>query len=133
VNGKLTVKQEAFAQKYVELGNASEAYRVACDVGADTTEESIWVSASRMMAGAKVMIRIQELREKLAIRNDVTLDTFNGELVYARDMAKSADDYKELRANAMDRAKLHGKIVDVSKIDANATITIKTVSFKDGE
>ena len=28
---KLTVKQEAFCQNYLELGNASEAYRQAYD------------------------------------------------------------------------------------------------------
>ena len=36
----ITPKQEAFAQKYIECGNASEAYRHAYDVGADTSE---WV------------------------------------------------------------------------------------------
>lgn len=60
----LNPKQERFAQLYVELGTAAEAYRRAYDT--DAKPESVQVSASRLLADAKVSLRVQELREELA-------------------------------------------------------------------
>lgn len=62
----LTPKQEKFAQLYVELGNASEAYRVAYDSKAKP--ESVNVNASKLLADAKVSLRVQELRDDLEER-----------------------------------------------------------------
>lgn len=44
----LTIKQEAFCERYVELGNASEAYRQAYQSKGKT--ETIAPKASRMLA-----------------------------------------------------------------------------------
>ena len=62
----LTPKQEKFANLYVELGNASEAYRQAYNVGVNTTAESINVNASKLLSDAKVSLRVEELREETA-------------------------------------------------------------------
>lgn len=59
----LTPKQEKFAQLYVELGIASEAYRVAYDSRAKV--ESVNVEASRMLKDPRIALRVQELREAL--------------------------------------------------------------------
>lgn len=59
----LTPKQEKFAQLYVELGNASEAYRVAYDSKAKA--EGVNVEASKMLKDPKITLRVQELREAL--------------------------------------------------------------------
>ena len=59
----LTPKQEKFANLYVELGNASEAYRQAYDVGVDTKDETIWAKSSAMLKEDKVSIRVRELQE----------------------------------------------------------------------
>ena len=53
----LTPKQEAFTLKYVECGNASEAYRHAYDVGEDTKLETIHVKASELLSYGKVAVR----------------------------------------------------------------------------
>ena len=60
---KLTVKQEAFCQLYVDLGNASEAYRRAYDSKAKP--ESVHVNASKVLSDAKVSLRVTELQKEL--------------------------------------------------------------------
>lgn len=60
----LTPKQERFAQLYVELGTAAEAYRRAYD--SEGKPEGVQVSASRLLADPKVSLRVEELRERLA-------------------------------------------------------------------
>ena len=62
----LTQKQERFAQLYVELGNASEAYRQAYDSKAKA--ESVHVNASKLLDDAKVSLRVQEIQDELEER-----------------------------------------------------------------
>jgi len=59
----LTPKQERFAQLYVELGNASDAYREAYDSKAKP--DSVHVNASKLLSDARVALRVQELQEAL--------------------------------------------------------------------
>jgi len=59
----LKPKQERFAQMYVELGNASEAYRAAYDSKAKA--ETVNVEASKMLKDPKIALRVQELRDEL--------------------------------------------------------------------
>jgi hypothetical protein len=58
---RLTPKQAKFAALYVELSNASEAYRRAYDVSPDTKDECIHVNACKLLASAKVSLRVDEL------------------------------------------------------------------------
>ena len=69
----LTIKQEHFAQKYVELGNASEAYRQAYDAD-DMNPEAIHVEACRLSASPNVALRIERLEEQRLKRHAVTAD-----------------------------------------------------------
>jgi len=115
----LTIKQENFAVEYIRNEEKGiDAYKYAYDAE-NMSDESIYVEASRLLYSPNIALRIKELRAKLNKRNEVTLDTFNDELVKARDMAKASGDYKELRINAMDRAKLHGVIIDKKEIKAD--------------
>lgn len=61
---QLKPKQERFAQLYVELGSAAEAYRRAYD--SEGKPESVHVAASRLLSDNKVSLRVAELREELA-------------------------------------------------------------------
>jgi phage terminase small subunit len=69
----LTIKQERFAQKYVELGNASEAYRQAYDAD-KMSPEAINVEASRLVAHPSVSLRIKSLEYLRLKRHEVTVD-----------------------------------------------------------
>jgi len=62
----LTVKQEAFANAYIECGgDASAAYRLAYNAE-NMKPGSVWVSACRLLAEPKVKLRVDELRAELA-------------------------------------------------------------------
>jgi phage terminase small subunit len=65
MNKELTIKQERFANLYVELGNASEAYKEAYDVGENTTKESIRQLAHRELSKVHLRLRVAELKSDL--------------------------------------------------------------------
>ena len=68
----LTVRQEKFAQKYVECGNASEAYRYAYPSSAKWKDKTVWEKASRITANDKVKARIEELKEASRQASQIT-------------------------------------------------------------
>ncbi len=114
----LTVKQEAFAQAYVETGNASEAYRRAYDVGENTKDETVWRKAAELMDNGKVTARIEELQAEHRKRHEVTVDSLTEELEAARLKAMSADNGASAAVQAIvAKGKLHGLIVDKSKAE----------------
>ena len=111
---KLTPKQEKFAQKYVELSNASEAYRQSYNPD-NSTDKTIWENASRTLADSKVSARVMELQKDLAERNEVTVDSLVAELEEARALA-----HKLEQTNTMVSASLgKGKLLGFDKIDVN--------------
>lgn len=62
---KLTIKQEKFVLKYLECGNASEAYRFAYNCS-ELAESTIWSKASLLLDNNKVRARIDYLKAHLA-------------------------------------------------------------------
>lgn len=73
MSNELTPKQEAFALRYVELGNASEAYRQSYDAQNMLTK-TVWEEASRTLADPKVSARVMELQDEHRARHGVTVD-----------------------------------------------------------
>ena len=65
--GKLTAKQEAFAQAVADGMSQADAYRTAYDASR-MKQSSIHVNASKMLADAKVAQRVEELRSKLVTK-----------------------------------------------------------------
>ena len=70
--GKLTPKQNKFAEEYVNTGNASEAYRRAYDVAKTTSNEVIAVEGSRLLTDPNISLRVQELKTKEAEAFQIT-------------------------------------------------------------
>ena len=68
---KLTVKQEKFVNRYLECGNASEAYRYAYDCS-KMTDKSVWESASSLLSDVKVASRVKELQNVMQSKSDIT-------------------------------------------------------------
>ena len=68
---KLTIKQEKFCSKYLECGNASEAYRFAYDCSR-MTDKSVWERASSLLADVKVASRVKQLQKQLAEKEFIT-------------------------------------------------------------
>lgn len=69
---KLTIKQEKFCNKYVECGNASEAYRYAYDTSKTIKPETVWRKAKEVLDNGNVSARIEELQKKMEERGMIT-------------------------------------------------------------
>lgn len=82
---KLTAKQAAFAQAYIELGNASAAYRKA--YASQATPECVHTEASRLLKNPAVTLRIQVLRAELDELHKITRSSLLAEAESARIMA----------------------------------------------
>ena len=86
---ELNPKQEKFAQLYVKLSNASEAYRQAYNSKAKP--ESVHATASRILSEVKVTSRVEEIREALKADNGITLKNLLEELEEARKTALQSE------------------------------------------
>lgn len=119
----LTPKQERFCQLYVELGEASNAYREAYPAAKKWKPEAVWPQASRMLAKPMVAARIRDLQAKHAERHEVTLDSLVAELELARAAAMAEDPSKSAAVSAtMGKAKLLGFVVDKHKVQGTVTV-----------
>lgn len=65
MTSKLTLRQEAFAQAYINGMSQSDAYRASFDCP-NSSDKTIWEKASRLFADDKVKARINELRAQNA-------------------------------------------------------------------
>ena len=116
---ELTPKQGNFAQRYVETGNASEAYRQAYDIQSEASEW-VKVEASKLLKDPNVAITVIELQKEARERHDVTMDKLTIELEEAR--LQAMDDPKGAAAAVsaiMAKAKLHGLLVDKTNHSRN--------------
>jgi phage terminase small subunit len=111
----LTPKQEAFVLAYIEIGNASEAYKRAYNA-AKMKAETVRVKASELLKNGNVTVRLSELQKKHAERHEVTVDSLVSELEEARELAKRTEAPAAMVAATMGKAKITGKIVDKSEI-----------------
>jgi len=120
----LTAKQEAFCLAYVETGNASEAYRVAYEVGENTKPETVWKRSSELLAGGAVTGRVAELKAMATERLMVTLESLTAELDEARKLAKEVANPAAMTGATMGKAKLHGLLIEKQEIKSfNVTIS----------
>jgi phage terminase small subunit len=114
----LTPKQEAFACAYVETGNASEAYRRVYSAGR-MTQRAVEVEASRLLANPKVTLRVSNLKSEHATRHNVTVDSVTEMLKADRELARELNQPAAAVSAIMGLAKLHGLIIDKSKVDVS--------------
>ncbi len=114
----LTPKQEAFANAYLETGNASAAYRHAYDADA-MKETAIHVNASKLLKNTKVALRLAELQKRAQKRHDVTIDTITEMLKEDRQLARENTQTRAAVAAVMGLAKLHGLILDKAQISGD--------------
>jgi len=112
---ELTPKQEKFAQKYIELGNAAEAYRIAYDAGG-MKPVTIRRKAAELLEHGNVSAHIARLRATHQERHLVTVDSITTELEEARRMALDTTQPSAAISASMGKAKLHGLIVDRNEV-----------------
>lgn len=116
----LTPKQEAFAQAYVETGNASEAYRRSYSA-ANMKPEVVNNKASELLKKGDVRVRVAALQAKAVERHELTVDDIIRELEEARTFAMTGErpQPSAMVAATMGKAKVLGFIKD--KVDASLT------------
>lgn len=135
----LTPKQEAFAQKYIELGNASEAYRQSYDAE-NMKPESIWVKACELLKNGNVAVRVAELQQEHQEKHRVTVQTITEELNEIALLAKADKQFSPAVAAITNKAKLHGLMVEKKEVtgkdggpietkDTNPLDTARRIAF----
>lgn len=125
----LTPKQEAFALAYVETGNASEAYRRAYSAE-KMKPASVAVNASKLLADAKVALRVQGLQEKAVERHEITVDDLIRELEEARTAASNQEKPQAaaMVAATLGKAKLLGMLTDKTELTGAGGGAVETVT-----
>lgn len=129
----LTQKQENFAQLYVELGNASEAYRRSYNTKA--SHEVVNVNACKLLANDNVSLRVSQIRDSHRERHNLTIDDLIKELEEARQTALGADTPQSSAAVAatMGKAKLLGLDKQLVEHSGSMGITITAEDYKAAE
>jgi phage terminase small subunit len=107
----LTIKQEAFSRAYVETGNATASYRRAYDAE-NMKEDTINKRAAELLCNGRITGRIQALRDELAKRTIVTLESLTDELEEAIEMARDTRQAAIMIQGIQAKAKLHGMITE---------------------
>ena len=82
----LTPKQESFCQLYIELGNASEAYRQSYDADS-MNENTVNRKAKELLDNGKIRARLDQIRKEHSKRHNITVDSLLLELEEARQAA----------------------------------------------
>ncbi len=107
----LTPKQEAFAQAYVETGNASEAYRRAYNAS-QMKAPGIAVNASKLLASTKIALMVAELKASHVERHNLTVDDISRMLIEDRKFARELEAPAAAITASMGLAKLYGHLTD---------------------
>lgn len=125
----LTPKQEAFCQRFLETGNASEAYRLCYDAKA-MKPETVNRAAKELTDNPKIAARLQELRGVAQAAHGVTIASLLAELEEARGVAKGKEQAAAMVQATMGKAKLAGLDRDADQDDTPvpAAVRIEVVS-----
>ena len=124
----LTPKQEAFAQKYVETGHASNSYRSAYDAE-NTATKAIHTRASELLANSNVAVRIKELQANVMVKHEVTMESLAKEYEDHRLAAFDDKQFGVCNSSTTGKAKLYG--LNNDKPVADMQVIVNLVSFND--
>jgi phage terminase small subunit len=120
----LTIKQENFCLKYIETGNASEAYRHAYDTSR-MKPETVNRCAKEMIDHPNISARVKELREPVVKAAQVSLEQHLADLQRLRDKAESSEKYGPAVTAEMARGKASGLYVDKIELSVNAELAAR--------
>ncbi|WP_168416485.1 terminase small subunit [Acinetobacter indicus] len=135
----LTPKQERFCQLYIELGNASEAYRQSYDADS-MNENTVNRKAKELLDNGKITARLELIRKEHSKRHNITVDSLLIELEEARKMALDLNIQEKPQVSAavtatMGKAKLLGLDKQVVELTGENTtnLNLRVVFENDGE
>lgn len=115
---KVTPKEHRFCILFVETGKKAKSYQEAFQ-NYKTSPAVLWRRAERLLSYPKIQNQIQELRDRIMAKHDVTVDSLVEELEEARKAALSADTPQAGAAVSatMGKAKLCG--LDSQKVEVS--------------
>lgn len=119
----LTPKQDNFCRLYIELGNASEAYRQSYDAE-DMNDHTVNRKAKELLDNGKIAARLEQIRSDHMKRHNLTVGDLLKELEEARQAALGAENPQSSAAVAatMGKAKLLGldkQVIDHQSSDGS--------------
>lgn len=118
----LTIKQEKFCKKYIETGNASEAYRQCYNAG-NMKPETINVKSAELLKNGKVAVRIEALQEKLQEVHEFTVGDALKEFEQARLLAMNTENASAMVSATTGKSRLFG--LDQTKITGSTKVIVK--------
>lgn len=115
---KLTQKQINFCHKYIECGNASEAYRFAYNAE-NMKQESIAVKACELLKDVNIAVMVEELRAKASEKFDITIEQKKKWLMQI--VEKGLKPIYDAQGNEVptDMAAARGAIAELNKMDGH--------------
>lgn len=125
---ELTIKQESFCQKYIECGNASDAYRFAYNCE-NMKPASINRKAKEQLDNGKITARVTALRAKHQETHNVTIDSLTRELEEARTQAAKEGKISAVVSAIMGKAKLHGLLIDKTVLPEGGNLVVQLVKY----
>jgi len=121
----MTIKQELFAQAYIETGNASEAYKRAYNTQANAN--TVNRKASQLLKHPEVIKLLAELKAETRQRHKLTIDDLLQELEQSRLLALENIQCSAAVTATMSKAKLLG--LDKQVIEHKEALTPPVFNF----
>ena len=126
----MTPKQEKFCQLYIELGNASQAYRQAYSAS-KMSANAVAVEACKMLDTPKISQRVAELKAQHAERHGMTVDDIARLLHEDRTFARGCGTPAAAVTATMGLAKLYGHLRDkVEHTSPDGSMTPREPSYR---
>ncbi len=119
-NQKITAKQEIASRIFIETGCKSTAYRAGYNTG-NMKPETVHRRASELFETDMVMARVAELQAEHRAVHDVTIEGLTEDLELARKLAHAEGQPGAAVSAILGTAKLHGLLIDKSKIETTTT------------
>lgn len=107
----LMPKQESFCLKYLETGNASEAYRFAYDASR-MKPTTVNRTAKELLDNPKIAARLAELRKPVIEKAQMTLEQHLDDLKRLRDSAWASEKYGPAIQAEIARGKASGYYIE---------------------
>jgi phage terminase small subunit len=123
----LTPKQERFSTLYIELGNASDAFRQAYP-NTNMKDTTINRNAFKLLENNKIIARIAELKDAHVKRHNITVDDLIAELQEARDVAKLTEKAAAMVSATMGKARLLGLDKQIHELTGKDGSPIQTAT-----
>ena len=119
-----TPKQNAFALRYIELGNASRAYRETYNADG-MSDNAIRVESCRLLQHPNVSLIIEQAKAEHMERHNITIDGQSSKLEDLLELAHQTAQPSAGVSAVTIQSKLHGLLVERQQVDMTGDLAVK--------